>query len=103
MKNILYVAFYYNHSNEIASKRLQGVAKYLPNYGFKPIVIVPKTSNKTVQVNNVEVIETEYEDMISKFLPGRQGSEVSNEPTSQSEANPVISKAISIAGEIFVR
>lgn len=101
MKNILYVAFYYNHSNEIASKRLQGVAKYLPNYGFKPIVIVPKTSNKTVQVNNVEVIETEYEDMISKFLPGRQGSEVSNEPTSQSEANPVISKAISIAGEIF--
>lgn len=98
---ILYIAFYYNHSNEIASKRLQGVAKYLPNYGFEPIVIVPKTSNETVHLNNVRVIETEYEDMISKFLSNRKGSEVTNEQTSQSEPNPLISKAISVAGEVF--
>ena len=101
MKKIIYIAFYYNHSNEIASKRLQGVAKYLPKHGFKPFVIVPKTSNKTVEIDNVEVVETEYEDMISKYMPKRKGSEVVSEATSQSEPNPLLSKAISIAGEIF--
>lgn len=101
MKKILYVAFYYNHKNEIASKRLQGVAKYLPRFGYEPVVIVPKTSNKAVEITDVEVVETEYEDMVSKFLPGKKGSEVAGEPTSQSEPNPIISKAISVAGEIF--
>lgn len=101
MKNILFIAFYYNHSNEIASKRLQGIAKYLPEFGFKPIVIVPKTSNERVSIDNVEVIETDYEDMISKFLHNSKGSEVKSENPSQSQSNPLISKAISIAGEIF--
>lgn len=101
MRHILYLAFYYNHSNEIASKRLQGVSKYLPEFGYEPIVIVPKTANKSVEFDSVEVIETEYEDMVSKFLPGKKGSEVTSTPTSQNEPNKIISKAISIAGEVF--
>lgn len=101
MKKILFVAFYFNHSNEIASKRLQGVAKYLPKYGFEPIVIVPKTSNETVLLDNVRVVETEYEDMISKFLPSAKNDNATNESPSQAQSNPLISKAISVAGEIF--
>lgn len=101
MKKILLIAFYYNHSNEIASKRLQGIAKYLPKFGFNPIVIVPKTSNKTVQNENVRVIETVYEDMISKFLPNSKSNETKSEITSQNQPNPLFSKAISVAGEIF--
>ena len=49
MKKVIYIAFYFNHVNEIASKRLQGVAKYLPEFGYEPIVIVPKTENKAVK------------------------------------------------------
>ncbi len=98
---ILFIAFYFNHSNEIASKRLQGVSKYLPKFGFKPVVIVPKTLNKTVRIDNVEVIETEYTDMISKFLPPSKNNESSGEAPSKSKTNPLISKAISLAGEIF--
>ena len=30
MKKVIYVAFNYNHDTGIASKRLRGVAKYLP-------------------------------------------------------------------------
>ncbi|MBQ2225991.1 MAG: glycosyl transferase GT4 family protein, partial [Methanobrevibacter sp.] len=101
MKKILLIAFYYNHSNEIASKRLQGIAKYLPRFGFKPTVIVPKTSNETVNISNVEVIETDYEDMISKFLPNSKGNETKSEVTSQNQPNPLVSKAISLAGEVF--
>ncbi len=98
---ILFIAFYFNHSNEIASKRLQGVSKYLPQFGFKPVVIVPKTSNETVIIDNVEVIETEYTDMISKFIPSSKSNESVGEAPSKSQTNPLISKAISLAGEIF--
>lgn len=101
MKKILYIAFYYNHTNEIASKRLQGVSKYLPKFGFEPIVIVPKTANPTVEFDNVQVIETPYEDMISRFSPNKKGRETKKEMTSQDNENKFVSKAISIAGELF--
>lgn len=98
MKKILFIAFYFNHNNEIASKRLQGISKYLPQYGYEPIVIVPKTSNPTVNLSGVRVIETDYEDMLSKFLP-KGDSEPAGEAVS--EPNKVLSKAISLAGEVF--
>lgn len=101
MKKILFIAFYYNHRNEIASKRLQGLAKYLPRFGFEPIVIVPKTDNPTVEFDNVQVIETPYEDMISRFIPNKKGDETKNEVTSQDNENRFVSKAIPIAGELF--
>ena len=99
MKKIIYIAFYYNHENEIASKRLQGVAKYLPQYGYEAKVIVPKTSNKTVKLPDVEVVETEYEDMISKFLPGKKQNNTATSSTAST--NSITGKAISLAGEIF--
>ena len=101
MKKIIFIAFYYNHSNEIASKRLQGIAKYLPDFGFEPIVIVPKTSNETVLIDNVRVVETDYEDMVSRFLPTSKGNSPNNEAPSQSQSNPLIAKGISVAGEVF--
>lgn len=101
MRKILYIAFYYNHSNEIASKRLQGVSKYLPKFGFKPIVIVPKTSNETVEIDGVEIVETEYQDMISMFIPQKESDEVKTESPSQNSENRLLSKAISLAGEVF--
>ena len=59
MKKVLYIAFNYNHDTGIASKRLRGISKYLPSFGWKPIVIVPRTSNDTVEIDGVEVVETE--------------------------------------------
>ena len=101
MDRVIFISFYYNHNNEIASKRLQGIAKYLPKYGWQPIVIVPKTQNDTVKFKGVRVVETEYEDMLSKFLPKSEGNETKTELTSQNQQNKLVSKAISIAGEIF--
>ena len=101
MDKVIFISFYYNHKNEIASKRLQGIAKYLPKNGWQPVVIVPKTQNETVNLKDVRVIETEYEDMLSKFLPKSKGNETNPEITSQNQPNKLVSKAISIAGEIF--
>lgn len=51
-ENVLFIAFYYNPNNKIASKRLQEITKYLPKYGWNPIVLIPKTGNSTVKIKS---------------------------------------------------
>ena len=101
MKKVIYIAFNYNHDTGIASKRLRGVSKYLPSFGWQPIVIVPRTSNETVRIDNVRVVETDYQDMISKFMPSSNNTGRKREVSSQEQTNKFVSKSISIAGEIF--
>lgn len=101
MKKVIYIAFNYNHDTGIASKRLRGVSKYLPSFGWQPIVIVPRTSNETVKIDNVRVVETDYQDMISKFMPSSNNTGRKREVSSQEQTNKFVSKSISIAGEIF--
>ena len=101
MKKVIYIAFNYNHDTGIASKRLRGVSKYLPLFGWQPIVIVPRTSNETVKMDNVRVVETDYQDMISKFMPKSNNTGRKREVSSQEQTNKFMSKSISLAGEIF--
>ena len=102
MKKVLYIAFNYNHDTGIASKRLRGIAKYLPSFGWKPIVIVPRTSNETVEMDNVKVVETDYQDMISRFMPkSNKNTGRKREVSGSDQNNKLISKGLSIAGEIF--
>ena len=101
MKKVIYIAFNYNHDTGIASKRLRGVSKHLPSFGWQPIVIVPRTSNETVKIDNVRVVETDYQDMISKFMPSSNNTGRKREVSSQEQTNKFVSKSISIAGEIF--
>lgn len=101
MKKVLYIAFNYNHDTGIASKRLRGVAKYLPSFGWQPIVVVPRTSNETVTMDGVKVVETDYQDMISKFMPKSNNTGRKREVSSSDQTNKFVSKAISLAGEIF--
>lgn len=100
MKKILYIAFYYNHNNEIASKRLQGLVKYLPDYDFEPIVIVPQSENATVEFENVRVITTDYTDMADKFLPKKDKTQ-KNEVKRPEKPNDTAAKLMHIAGELF--
>lgn len=101
MKKVIYIAFQFNHDTGIASKRLRGVSKYLSSFGWQPIVIVPKTSNETIKMDNVRVVETDYTDIVSKFLPNSNKTGRKREISSQDQSNKFISKAISLAGEIL--
>ena len=101
MKKVIYIAFNYNHDTGIASKRLRGVSKYLPSFGWQPIVIVPRTSNDTVKIDNVRVIETDYQDMISKFMPKSNNTGRKREVSGRDQTNKFVSKSLSVAGEIF--
>lgn len=112
MKKILLIAFYFNQTNEIASKRLKGLAKYLPQFGWEPIIITPKLDNiPNYEYNNLDfkVIETNYENMldkwINKFRKSSNNDELNDENNNakrnNQSKNSLINKAISIAGEIF--
>jgi glycosyltransferase involved in cell wall biosynthesis len=106
MKKVLLIAFYFNQTNEIASKRLRALAKYLPQYGWEPIVIVPDLGNINMEGINCKVIPTPYEDMMDKWMKNKkQDNKPSNQETiikdSTSVNNKILSKLVSIAGEIF--
>ena len=123
MKKVILIAFYFNQVNEIASKRLRALAKYLPQFGWEPIVIVPDLGfiPKENDDLNCRIIYTEYEDMFghfsNKFKKSKSvdskdsnDSKDSKDPVefndeklkdSTSFSNPIVSKAISMAGEVF--
>ena len=123
MKKVILIAFYFNQVNEIASKRLRALAKYLPQFGWEPIVIVPDLGfiPKENDDLNCRIIYTEYEDMFSHFSnkfkksksvdfndsndfnDSKDSAEFNDEKLkdSTSFSNPIVSKAISMAGEVF--
>ena len=69
MSKVILIAFYFNQVNEIASKRLRALAKYLPEFGWGPIVIVPDLGFVPKENADLDcrIIYTEYEDMFSHF------------------------------------
>ncbi len=120
MRKVILIAFYFNQVNEIASKRLRALAKYLPQFGWEPIVIVPDLGFIPKENSDLDcrIIYTEYEDMFSHFANKIKGNsdnskDKENESTnlkeseddklkdSTSYSNPIASKAISLAGEVF--
>ena len=119
MKKVILIAFYFNQVNEIASKRLRALAKYLPQFGWEPIVIVPDLGFIPKENDDLDcrIIYTEYEDMFAHFskkfkLPNSKSSDKDYRDDlngdsqeilkdSSSFSNPIVSKAVSIAGEVF--
>ena len=135
MKKVILIAFYFNQVNEIASKRLRALAKYLPQFGWEPIVIVPDLGFVPPENNdlNCRIVYTEYEDMFAHFTNKFKNSKTNNSENLNAESklnedfngiddnkedvnqkngddklkdstsfsNPLASKAVSLAGEVF--
>ena len=122
MKKVILIAFYFNQVNEIASKRLRALAKYLPQFGWEPIVIVPDLGLPPKENEDLDcrIVYTEYEDMFAHFSNRFKHSNDSKNPSSNRDSqtlndnqnqdvlkdsssfsNPLVSKAVSIAGEVF--
>ena len=120
MKKVILIAFYFNPVNERASKRLRALAKYLPQFGWEPIVIVPDLGEIPKENDGLDcrIIYTEYEDMFSHFskkLKKSNSHKVTDSgqndlknmsyeeklKDSSSFSNPLVSKSVSVAGEVF--
>ena len=113
MNKVLLIAFYFNQTNEIASKRLRGLAKYLPQFGWETIVVVPKLDDNFIdnEKYGFTVVETDYVDMLDKWLnkfkisskKTLNSSHIIKESDDKSRHtnSKLLPKAISFAGELF--
>ncbi|MGC9516137.1 MAG: glycosyltransferase [Methanomicrobiales archaeon] len=64
MKNVLIIAYYYHEKENIGSVRLRGLAKYLPKYGWNPVIITPQSKDND---DNSSVIEVDYQDLMTSW------------------------------------
>jgi hypothetical protein len=62
LKNVLIITFLFNQKENIGTVRLRGLAKYLPEFGWDPIILTVQTSIPTKLQTNI--FETSYDDTV---------------------------------------
>ena len=62
MRNVLIISFFFNQTPSIAAVRLRGLVKYLPEFGWNPVVLTVKTSK--IPDSQIIFYETPYEDTV---------------------------------------
>ena len=65
MKKVLIISYYFPPRPGIGSQRPYGLAKYLPSFGWAPIVLTPKLPGKPP--DGLEVIQTDYNDIVASI------------------------------------
>lgn len=65
MKRVLLITFVFPPSPYIGAVRPGGLAKYLPRFGWEPVVLVPRLSAGNRP--QARVIETDYRDVVASF------------------------------------
>jgi hypothetical protein len=65
MKTVLFVTFYSPPSDAIAARRTGGLAKYLPLYGWRVVMLTPRQTGRIS--DNFEVLATDYVDRVQRW------------------------------------
>jgi len=63
LKNVLIITYFFPPMPEIGGIRLYGLAKYLPQYGWNPIILTPLLSGEPN--SRFQVIQTPYDDVVA--------------------------------------
>lgn len=63
MKKVLIINYAFNYES-VGSLRARGIAKYIVNFGWDPVILSAKTNMESD--HNFRVIEIDYDDLISK-------------------------------------
>ena len=106
MKNVLIISFFFNQSEEIGSVRMRGLAKYLPEFGWNPIVLTVKSSSG-ISDKRVTVFETPYRDTVDAWkeflgLPSDKSLPDLLNTAAAAQKKTLIDKIINIWYEIFI-
>lgn len=105
MRNVLIITFFFNQSSSIAAVRLRGLVKYLPEFGWNPVVLTVKTSEGPEKTERI--FETPYEDAYSVWkkrmgLPvHKTWKEHYNVPTHK-EKKSIPDRLVHLWEEIFI-
>jgi len=65
VKTVLFVTFYFPPSDAIAARRTGGLAKYLPLYGWRVVVLTPRKTGCIP--GDFELLATDYEDKMQEW------------------------------------
>ena len=71
MKKVMIITFYFPPRPEVGSLRPYGLVKYLPYFGWEPIVLTARLPNNNF--NNVRIIETYYPGNVTDLLKSKVG------------------------------
>lgn len=66
MKKVLIISFFYHRRENIASLRPQGLSKYLPQYGWQPVVLTSHESTTADKSDNV--VEIPYSSPLLELM-----------------------------------
>jgi glycosyltransferase involved in cell wall biosynthesis len=91
-KRVLIVSFYFPPTNSVAAVRVGKFAKYLPQFGWEPIVLTADTAKDRPQTLPVEmketnVFRTSYFALASSLYRNRQGNQVTPSETASRRFN----------------
>ena len=80
MKKVLIVSFYFPPTNSVAAVRLGKFAKYLPQFGWEPIVLTADTAKDRpqtlpVEIDQTNVFRTSYFALYSSLYRDLKGSQ----------------------------
>ncbi len=74
MKKVLIISYFFPPRHSVASIRLEGLAKYLPQFGWEPVILTPRLTGRTQ--NQFNVIETDYPGDITYLIRKKLGLDV---------------------------
>ena len=66
MRNVLLVTYSYPPVERSGARRPAALAKYLPRFGWNPLVLTPKVDGVAVR-NSASIIETDYRDVLADW------------------------------------
>lgn len=70
-KKVLIIAYYFPPRPGVASLRLKGLAKYLPEFGWQPVILTAKLPGKPDK--RYRIIQTDYPGNVNSVLKAKLG------------------------------
>ena len=105
MRNVLIISFFFNQTSSVAAVRMRGLVKYLPEFGWNPVVLTAGAS--VIMGKEKRIFETPYEDTLILWkkrlgLPLHITLKENYNFPAYKEKNTIIDKLINFWEEVFI-
>jgi hypothetical protein len=106
LRNVLIISFIFNQMESIGSVRVRGLVKYLPEFGWNPIILTVKTSS-AISEKQKNIFETPYNDSVEAWkrflhLPLNKSLPDVLNISQQKQKKTPLDKIIGLWYEIFI-
>lgn len=67
MRKVLIISYYYSDVSKIGAVRINGLAKFLPKFGWQPYILTASSSSAQLHQSHITVYEAPYVDVATRF------------------------------------